>query len=129
MQREKKSCYKLVSSIIPQAVTGDVNGAEVDTDKFASATLFGQLDDVATGSFKLQESDVSGSGYADVATDFLVTDDVDGDVPGVASDVVTIGYIGAKRYLRVVFTHTGDGDIAAGIILDNPELAPTGANS
>lgn len=126
---DQKQLFDFQTSIVPQAAAADVNGVAVDTLGFGSAFLFGQLDDAATGSFKLQESDDGATGWADVADDEVVTADGSNDTAGVASSFVTIGYVGLKRYLRVVFTHTGSGDISAGVALGCPDIAPTGANS
>jgi hypothetical protein len=126
---DQKSLLNFEPTILPQAATGDKTGVTVDTLGYDAATAFCQLDDAATGSFKLQDSDASGSGFADVADDLVITSDGSNDTAGVASEFVSIGYIGTKRYLRVFFTHTGSGDIAAGILLGSPQLAPTGANS
>jgi len=123
-----KNNINVEPSILPQTATANVNGAEVDIRGFDSATLVGTLDDTASaaGTYKIQESDTSGSGYTDVSADDIIGTN---DVAAVGSDVVTIGYAGTKRYLRAVFTHSLDGDVCANFILAAPHVAKTGANS
>ncbi len=126
---DDKNNHNLVATILPQSASADVNGAEVDTRGYNSATLQGFLDATAEGSFKLQDSDVSGSGFSDVSDDFVITASGANDTTGVASSVVTLGYVGTKRYLRGVFTHSVTGLISATIDLGRPYIAPTGTNS
>jgi hypothetical protein len=126
-----KNNTKFAPGIKPQTASADVNGDEVDTLGFSSVTLVGYMDDTASaaGSFKLQESDTSGSGYVDVSDDEVITADGTNDTAAVAADVVTLGYAGTKRYVRAVFTHSSNADVAATVCLGNPYVAPTGANS
>lgn len=125
-KRDGKSNCKRVASIVPQAVSGDVNGLEVDTLGFDAVTLVAYGDGTAIGTVKLQETDTSGSGYTDV-----VSDDVlgvqDNDVTATET-VVTIGYIGLKRYVRAVWTNGTGGDVCVGVDLGHPALAPVEGN-
>lgn len=79
---------------------------------------------VGDGDFgcKLQESDLSGSGFTDVAADF-----VDTDAPATleANSAVRLGYRGNKRYVRVSLTKAGGTSIIVGAVaviepLDKP---------
>lgn len=126
-----KNNTKFAPSIKPQTATGDVTGDAVDTLGFSSATLFGYMDDTASaaGEFVLHHSDASGSGFTAVSDDEVITADGTNSTAAVAADVVTIGYAGTKRYLKVIFDHSSDADVAGGIVLGNPYVAPTGANS
>ena len=126
---DQKSLTFFVNAIVPQAATADVTGPGVDTTGYNAATLVCHVDDAATGSFKLQDSDLLGSGYADVADDLVITADGSNDTAAVASSLVSIGYVGTKAFLRCVFTHTGSGDISANVMLGAPQLAPTDENS
>ena len=126
---DDKNNHNLVPTLLPQAVTADANGLEVNTLGYSSATLQGFMDATAVGSFKLQHSDVSGSGYTDVSDDFVITSDGSNDTAGAQSQIVTLGYIGTKTYIRGVFTHTTDGVVSASIDLGRPYIAPTGTNS
>lgn len=126
--KDLKNNISVEPSILPQTATGNVNGSEVDTKGFEGVTLVATLDDTvsAAGSFKIQETDTSGSGYTDVASDDILGTN---DVAAVGSDVVTIGYVGSKRYVRAVFTHSSNGDVCANFVLSCPHVAKTGANS
>jgi len=130
MQLEKATVQNFEPSILPQAVTADATGSAVDTQGYNSATLFGFLDDSATGTFKVQEADTSGGSYTDVADAQCIKSGgvKANDATGVASDLVKIGVVNTKRYLKAVFTHSADGDIAAGFVLECPAVAPTGTN-
>jgi len=122
-----KNNIKVVPSILPQAVTGNVNGAEVDIRGFFGATLkLTSTTASVAGTIKIQETDTSGSGYSDVGTDDIIGTN---DVAIVEDETVTIGYRGSKRYLRAVFTHSADGVISGDFILSSPHVAKTGANS
>ena len=124
--KDQKSDFNVEPSILPQTASGNVNGSEVDTLGYEGVTLEATMDATAVGTFKLQESDTSGSGYTDVASDNVIGTN---DVAGVQSDVVTIGYIGDKRFVRAVFTHATTGVVCANVRLGCPNNAPTGANS
>ena len=128
---DDKNNSKYAPSIKPQTASANVDGDEVDTLGFSSATLIGYMDDTASaeGSFKLQETDTSGSGYTDVSDDEIITADGTNDTDAVAADLVSLGYAGTKRYIRAVFTHVSDADVSATIRLGKPYVAPTGANS
>ena len=123
--RDGKNNMKVVKSILPQAVTGNVTGSAVDTLGFEKVTFVFSAAAVTAGTVKLTECATSGGTYTDVA---------DGDVIGtqdaaiVASDVITIGYIGGLRYLKPVFTHSANGTLTADAILEDALLAKTGAN-
>lgn len=126
---DDKNNHNLEPTIVPQSASGNVNGEEVNTLGYSSATLQGFLDATAVGSFKLQESNTSGSGFTDVADDFVITADSSNDTAGVFSEIVTLGYVGTKTFIRGVFTHTTTGIISASIDLGRPYIAPTGTNS
>lgn len=125
--KDYKNQTKSVVSIKPQTASGNVNGLEVDTKGFEGVTL--KLSAGAgsvAGTVKIQESDTSGSGYADAgANDVIGTQ----GVAIVQDDVVTIGYIGLKRYVRAVFTHSGNGEVCGVFDLECPHVGKTGANS
>ena len=127
--KDLKELFSLESSIAPQSAAADVNGSGVDTRGFSSAFAVCHGDGTAAGSFKVQESD-DNSTWSDVSDDEIVTADGSNDTlaPAVAG-YVTLGYVGLKRYLRVVFTHSGTGLISAGFALGTPYISPTGANS
>lgn len=124
--KDQKSNIKFLGTIAPQAVTGDVNGTEVDTDGFEAVTLFAHGDGTAVGTIKIQETDTSGSGYSDAAsTDVIGTQDNDVDT---TDTEITIGYIGTKRYVRAVWTNTTNGDISACFALGHADVEPVSGN-
>lgn len=123
---------QIVSSIDAAlvAAAGTTTGDPVDCSGFRSATAFLSVGTVTDGThvITLQESDASGSGFADVATADLV-----GGAQFVApvSDTdQAIGYQGSKRYLKVKDVVTGGAtgaQLAAVIILGRPRSKPTTA--
>lgn len=126
MLRDGKNGLKFVETVAPQAVTGDATGTGVDLKDFDSCTLFAHGDGTFVGTVKIQESDASGSGYADAAAaDVIGTQDVAVDT---TDAVRTLGYIGSKRYVRAVFTHTTNGDISGAFALGCAHLSPVSGN-
>jgi hypothetical protein len=125
-KRDGKSNCKRVASIVPQAVSGDVNGVEVDVKGFDAVTLVAHGDGTAVGTVKIQETDTSGSGYADVAAEDVLG--VQDNAVDATDTSVTIGYIGLKRYVRAVWTNTTPGDVCVGFDLGHPALAPVSGN-
>lgn len=123
-----KNNVKASISILAQTIgVATVNGSEIDQLGFGSATLFCTATTASVaGTVKIQESDTSGSGFADVASDDIIGTN---GVAIVEDDIVSIGYVGTKRYLRAVYTGTVSGDIVANFIQGTPDIAPTGANS
>lgn len=126
MLREQKSTIKSLVAIDPQAATGDVNGNEIDLKDFDSCTFVGLGDGTAIGTIKIQETDTSGSGYADAAAaDVFGTQD---EAINVSDVVKTLAYIGSKRYVRLVWTNGTNGDIAAAAQLGCAHLSPVSGN-
>lgn len=124
--RDLASNIAVVTALSPAVQAASVNGVAIDTKAFGSCAFVlntGAI--VGAGDFgaKLQESDVSGSGYADVAA---------GDQVGsfaataVADTSAKVSYIGFKRYVRIVLTKAGGTSIAAGAvaILDHAAARP-----
>ncbi|MEW9838085.1 hypothetical protein [Mesorhizobium marinum] len=112
-----------VPAIAPAVQSASINGAVVDLLDCNGVTFFvntGAI--VGAGDFtaKVQESDESGSGFTDVAA---------GDLVGAfsaslsADGVEKVGYIGNKRYARVVLTKNGGTSIAAGAVAVKGHLA------
>jgi len=93
----------------PAAVTADAAGSEVDIQNYSGVMVAincGLWTD-GTFTFALQESDTSGSGFADVADA-----DIEGTEPVVDAgtedeQIYEFGYKGKKRYLRVNCVVTG----------------------
>ena len=114
--RDLASNLKIVPALSPAVQAATVTGVAIDMLGFGSATFVLTTGAVAgSGDFgaKLQESDVSGSGYTDVAAvdqvgTFAAT--------AVADATAKVSYIGHKRFARLVLTKAGGTSIAAGAV-------------
>lgn len=130
---------KFVQVIAPAAITDNASytTAEVDTLGYNYATFIFNLgaSDIAMTALKIQESDTSGSGMADIAGTVLGTaTDIDGSttaLPSATDDnkfiVIQLDLRGRKRYLDMVAT-AGDGDTgtfaACSCVLTRADVAP-----
>jgi hypothetical protein len=108
MRRDQASEIKLVSSIAPQAaITATTTGAVVDTRGYSSVTgivHFGVQPD-GTLTPKLQEGELAnGSDMADVAAADLVQNGFVAVTTANDDAIYECGYIGRKRYVRLVVT-------------------------
>lgn len=127
----------LVKATVPNALrTATVTGTGVDLNEdgngYQSALIVvftGTITD-GTHTVEVQESDVLGSGYTAVADAHL-----QGAEPVVAAGgddkVFEIGYLGKKRFVRVVITAAGTitgGVYGAIVILGDPRRAPVVRN-
>jgi hypothetical protein len=118
----------VAQSIVPGTYKTAQPGAAVDLKDYHSATVaidVGVWTD-GTHTFEVQESDAAGSGFGAVAAaDLLGTEPV---VDGAADDaqVYKIGYLGSKRYIKVVTTENGATGCAYGasVIRGTPRVAP-----
>lgn len=128
------SSYKVAPAFGPVARPAGA-GIAVDLQGFEGALFAiqsGAMGAVAaTYTWKLQESDVSGSGYTDVAAgDVLGGPEVvfDQAVGGDANASKKLGYIGHKRYVRLFVTEATGGTptsiIGATAVLGRPRHAP-----
>jgi len=130
---------KFVQVIAPAAITDDASFTTnaVDTAGFHYATFIFNLGatDIAMTAFKLQESDISGSGYVDIAgADLSSATDIDGTataLPSATDDnnciVIQVDLRGRKRYLDLVAT-AGNGSAgtfaSAVCVLTQADVAP-----
>ena len=122
--RDLHNNIKVTQVLDPVLATGatDKTSNEIDTAGFQSLELiahFGAAGDTLSGSQKfeaeVQHSDTSGSGYAACADSDLISS-VTGtntgcfavvDASGEAGQSYKTGYIGSKRYVKVVINPTG----------------------
>lgn len=148
--RDLDSKIKVVKHILGTVTTTQTPSAGVDLQGFDSAEVvvsIGTMTNVGgspaeSWTFALQESDSESSGFTAVSDDAVVlvgSGNNDGGVDGsgifatvdaAAEDdaVYRIGYIGGKRYIRVVATAAntpGATAISVNMILGNPDLKPT----
>ena len=123
--KDQKNDIDIRVGIEPQALTtGTTNGDDVDTRGFESVTLMFHADTAYAGTLSLEEGDTTTAYSAAGADDIIGTN---GDA-ATAGDILSLGYTGSKRYVRVVATTTTAGDASASFILGNPHVADTAAN-
>lgn len=99
-----KNNIDAVTSLSPAARTATENGVGVDLQGFDAATVVIQVGTITDGThtLKIQESD-DNSTFTDVDAADLI-----GTLSNLASDTnQRIGYIGIKKYIRVVSTVAG----------------------
>lgn len=124
---------KIVSVINPGAIVDNAafTTIEIDTLNFDYCDIYVQLGalDIAVAAMKVQQSDVSGSGFTDITgADFT------GAFPSATDDNKLYGFhinlLGKKRYLKLLLTG-GDGSTgtyASGFaILSRPKEHPNTA--
>lgn len=113
-------------ALAPAVQSASADGVAIDTkgyNRLAFVVNTGAI--VSAGDFavKLQDSDASGSGFADVAAD-----QVDTNAPATlaAASTYKLGYRGTKRYVRLSLVKTGGTSIALGAsaVLGDPSEAP-----
>lgn len=121
--KDLKSQLAAGHSLGPSARTASANGSQVDLQGFEGALVCiyhgAWTDGVHT--YSIQESNTSDSGFTAVAAA-----DLQGTAPAVSSadsdnTVTRIGYLGSKRYLRVIVTIGGSplvtGAVSAALIV------------
>lgn len=132
---------KYVVAIAPAAILDNTSATatEIDCKDFNYLVIPIQLGatDIAVSALKLQESDTSGSGFADITgATFSGGTTVDGvtlALPSATDDnqphVFQVNLVGRKRYIKVVCTFgdgTAGGFVAATAILTGARyLSPT----
>jgi len=130
---------KFQQVIAPAAIVDDASftTAEIDTLGYNYATIIFNLGatDIAMAALKVQESDVSGSGFADITgADLSSATDIDGvatALPSATDDnnviVIQLDLRGRKRYLDLVAT-AGNGSAgtfgSAVCVLSQADVAP-----
>tara|TARA_R100000655_G_scaffold77938_1_gene117280 strand:- start:14150 stop:14599 length:450 start_codon:yes stop_codon:yes gene_type:complete len=136
--RDLANNISIAQSLAPAVRTADANGTGVDLQFFESATIVvdtGAEGDTLSSSvkidFKLEESS-DDSSYSAVTSQSSVTDgtvDSSGifltlDANGETPQVMSIGYVGGARYVRVVAdftgTHSNGTPVAASVIKGHP---------
>lgn len=135
MKRDPLTGKKASDSLTIAQRTAAANGTVVDRQGFFSAliVLIATVFTGGTHTLKVQESDATGSGtFTDVPVDDLVWDSTDASIDATGALIVDaagdvgvhmVGYVGTKRYLRVVRTGTGDAVSGGIIIADHPRFA------
>lgn len=122
--RDLISNIGIITAMAPAVLAATTTGAALDTLGFNSAAAVvttGAIVGAGDFSVKLQESDTTTPGdFTDVAAGLL-----QGAFPAslAADSVVKVGYIGFKRFLRVVATKNGGTSIAASVVLVKGDAA------
>lgn len=128
MNKDMHSSVKVLAAIAPAVKTDAENGATIDRQGYRSAEIVvntGALVSAGDFGFKIQHSDTTTSGdFTDVPAGDLL-----GTAPAAAmaaNSVYKVGYVGAKRYIRVVTIDNGGTSLAIGAvaILGHPNLGP-----
>lgn len=127
MRKDIYSNFAAVLALSPAVQAATVKGVAVDLNGFATALLVvntGAIVSAGDYTAKLQESDTTTDGdFTDVAAE-----DRQGVLPAslTADGSFRQGYIGSKRYIRVVVTKNSGTSIAAGavVIKGTPDMAP-----
>lgn len=127
----------VVKTIDPVLGKTTQTGAAVDLQGFEGALMaahVGQSGDTLSGSIKMtvsfQESDTTAGYFANVAAADLLGGANDVVIDDAAEDevIVTRGYLGSKRYVRILVTYTGTHTngtpISAVVIKGLPRHAP-----
>lgn len=129
--RDLNSCIDAVESLRPAVHTADTNGESVDlrgADSAAIVVTVGAITGTADdASIILEESDASGSGFAAVADADILGSEPTALDPNTAHQ---FGYIGTKRYIRVVFDLGTETNVAASgmVIRGHLHREPEGYN-
>jgi hypothetical protein len=115
MRRDIYSNIGAVLALAPAVQSASINGVAIDTKDFGSVAVVlntGAIASAGDFSAKLQESDTTTDGdFTDVAAAQVQT-----NAPATlaASSTYKLGYLGNKRYCRLVLTKAGGTSIAAG---------------
>jgi hypothetical protein len=128
--RDSKNNNKKVIALATQAISTNTTtaGVEIDMQGYSSLTFDIIAGAITDGDYTplIQESDTSGSGYTNVADDFLIGTEAEATVDA-TSEVKTIGYTGDKRYVKlsIVSTSVTTGGTITGLAsLGSPLVAP-----
>ena len=130
MRRDIHSSVDLVTTMVPLVYSGPSAGVGVDLKGYSAAQaviIAGAFTAAGTFTFNLQEADEDTAlAYTNAAED-----DLQGasKVPELSAgdQVVRIGYLGNKRFIRLAITHRASNPTlqAAGVIVRGlPGLAP-----
>lgn len=123
MQRELVNRVNAAAAVEPQSAAA-INGANVDLEGYESCTILARHDGGGSADgqydFKLQEADDDGTGSPDTWSDVAAGDLIGSfseDFQADAAQLDTVGYIGNKRWVRVVVVEdtaaTTAGEVAA----------------
>jgi hypothetical protein len=114
MRRDIKSEQDAVQSLMPLVRTASADGVGADLRDFDEAGAI-----VAAGlqTPKLSESDDSTNGVDGVWNDVVAADLLGAFVALTQNSVQRVGYVGRKRWLRVIITHTSGTSVATSAVV------------
>lgn len=115
---------KIASSIAPASYAAPANGTGVDLLGFDSNVIEITTGTLTSATAKIQESS-DNSTFTDVADANL--DGVTGNPAGfalVASTLLKVGYIGSKRYVRVILTAATAALVTSNVIRTDAKQVP-----
>lgn len=126
-RKDQKSEITVVTAVAPAVIKTTQTSNAIDLQGYSAATVVLHVGTVTDGTHtpKLQESDTTTSGdFTDVAAANL-----SGTFAALESDTMQrIGYIGRKRYVRVVITVAGSpstgGAYSACVVRGRPQSLP-----
>ena len=116
-----------VVCIPPAEYTRTQTGATVDMLGYESVTFFITTGVVTDGTWgtALEDSDSSGSGFADVVAPYLLGEEPDFGIDD--DQIYRVGYVGNKRYVRLNVLLSTPGTAIFGVfaVMGAPRVAPT----
>lgn len=111
VNRDLRPNIDIVQSIVPAVYTATATGTGADLQGYDSAMAeldVGALAGAGLFTVTVEESDTLGSGYSTVAAAQLNG----AFVTPVANSIQRVGYLGAKRFIRVVATYVSGTSLA-----------------
>lgn len=138
MLRDSLDGFKVTSAFNYASNTGTANGTNIiDMQGFGAITFVIQLATVTTAdadnyfTFTIQAgdaSDLSDGATVTAATGLIGSNLVVNDTTGLSNKVGMMGYVGGKRYVRLVATETGTASAAfsAVAVQSMPHVQPVG---
>lgn len=129
MNREAVTDARFVSILEPETQDATVTSTHADLQGADAAEVIVHYGDVTAAAgahrfnLKLQHSDTTtGGDFVDVP-DGLLRGEFDVLENGVTEGVMAVGYVGNKRYLRLVATETGTAEAVFGAFVRKSYLA------
>ena len=121
-----KAKLSVLRGIISALYASTVTGPAIDLANFASNSIVFEPGVITDGTHtpKVTECDTVGGSYTDVAAG-----DLDGTLAALASNTLqSVGYIGTKRFLKLVVTVTGSpatgGQYSASVVHGGSRVTP-----
>lgn len=133
MNRENQSILRIVQGLAPLQYVANQNGAGIDLQGYDAATLAVEIGAAVDAGLQLsiEESD-DDVAYAAAPADCLRGDVslADQNTAGYAANkTYSFGYVGTKRYVRLVATIPGATNISASWILTHASVRPVNQNT